>query len=285
MHRAFSHLADGLIVRSLRLRGIRRRLLDHPDGRVHALAVTGRGPLPPVLVLHGLGSCAADEARLIKALVPACRAVYAVDLPGHGHSTPPPDGRIAAGADALAGALGQLTDEPVVVIGNSLGCLAAIRVAQARPDLVAGLFLLAPGGAPMTQDELEAATAIFRHASHADVLHFLDRMFFTTPGVRHAAAWVIRGRALRPGLRVAVQQASTDDLLVPTDLAGLPMPVEVLWGEHERLLPAHGRDFFEAHLPAGSVRTAHGLGHTPQHQDLRFVVAEARRFLERVAAR
>ncbi|MEZ4463478.1 MAG: alpha/beta fold hydrolase [bacterium] len=91
MHRALASLADGLVVRTLRIRGIRRRFIAHAEGRIHALEA-GRGPLPPVLILHGLGSCAADEARLIRALVPRCRAVLALDLPGHGLSTPPPTG-------------------------------------------------------------------------------------------------------------------------------------------------------------------------------------------------
>ena len=54
------------------------------------------------------------------------------------------DANVAALAELLAGE----TAGPVVVVGHSFGCAVALKLAAARPDLVAALVLLDPGGRP-----------------------------------------------------------------------------------------------------------------------------------------
>ena len=277
--RLMADAADGLRQRSLWARGIRTRLVRHAEGRLHVLDVPGVGDLPPVMFLHGLGSCAADEVRTILALRRLCRHVYAADLPAHGRSSPPADGRVTSGLSHLVAGLRAVTDEPVVLVGNSLGGFASVRLAHAAPERVAGLFLLAPGGAPLTVAEMAEVLRAFHGAGQTETLDFLDRTFIKPLWYRQVAALLIRGRAARPALSRAVAGADVDDLLLPEELSGLRIPVRVLWGELERLLPAHGHDFFAAHLPPGSVEVAPGIGHAPQHQNLRYTLGRLETFL------
>ncbi len=73
--------------------------------------------------------------------------IIAVDLPGHGKSDVPADGMRARAIDVmLCEALDALIVTPAVVFGNSLGGLAALRYAVARPERVCGLILNSPGG-------------------------------------------------------------------------------------------------------------------------------------------
>ncbi len=278
--RTLAGTADGLRIRTLDLRGIQRRFVPHPEGRLHVLELPGRGPLPPVLVLHGLGSCATDELPFLKALQQRCRRVFAMDLPAHGRSTAPADGRLMSGLEHLRAGIRAVASEPVVVIGNSLGGFAAVRLAAAEPERVAGLFLLAPGGAPLSEAELSEVLRAFRASNQREVLDFIDRTFVTPLWYRQVAALLIRGRAARPALRRAIQRATTDELLTPEDLRSLRMPVRVLWGEREQLLPRHGQHFFEAHLPPGAVLVAQGIGHAPQHQDLGYAIEKIETFLK-----
>jgi len=46
---------------------------------------------------------------------------------------------------------------------------------------------------------------------------------------------------------------------------GLALPLLLLWGRSERLLPYVGIDYFRAHLPASAqIHEVPGFGHIPQ---------------------
>ena len=48
----------------------------------------------------------------------------------------------------------------------------------------------------------------------------------------------------------------------------LTMPVLLLWGAEERVLPSSGLAFFREHLPAHArVEVVAGVGHSPQVDD------------------
>lgn len=70
----------------------------------------------------------------------------ALDLPGNGHSPPPPDGDYSVRAQAAA--VARLIEErgrgPVHLIGNSLGGAVCTRLAARRPDLIKTLTLVSP---------------------------------------------------------------------------------------------------------------------------------------------
>jgi hypothetical protein len=51
-------------------------------GDVHVIDAQGKGPLPPVILLHGITSRAADFAPLMSRLLKDCRRVVAIDMPG-----------------------------------------------------------------------------------------------------------------------------------------------------------------------------------------------------------
>lgn len=94
----------------------------------------GSGPIELVLV-HGSAQNAHTWDTVALALG---RPLLAVDLPGHGHS----DWRDDFGyrphqlADDLAVVLEELCEEPVVVVGMSLGGSTVSSLASRRPDLV-----------------------------------------------------------------------------------------------------------------------------------------------------
>ncbi|MDL2341645.1 MAG: alpha/beta hydrolase [Patescibacteria group bacterium] len=115
--------------------------------RPYRLAKTyDSGDGPAVVLLHGLGRSARVWQEVIQLLsdqpVP-CRAV-AYDLLGFGASPKP--ARISYTVDDHAAAvIAQLQrlgrSKPVVLVGHSMGCLVAVRVAKLRPDLVQHLVL------------------------------------------------------------------------------------------------------------------------------------------------
>ncbi len=121
------HLLEGFDERVKTARGAKIRWFEAGDG-------------PPLLLVHGFGGAAVNWTEVAPLL--AGRRLLIPDLPGHGASTPLPAPSLAGFADAIAG----IVDEPVGVVGHSLGGVVALRLAERRPELVTGLVLAAPAG-------------------------------------------------------------------------------------------------------------------------------------------
>ncbi len=257
--------ADRALARALRLGDVRSDLVRTAAGNVHVLDAAGSGPLPPLVLLHGLGAGGVHYARLIRRLRPHVRRILAPDLLGHGLSDLLAEGAPPVAVhEALRDALDVVLDEPAVLFGNSLGGLAAIRYAQARPAATLGLVLVSPAGAPMAPGELSAFLDGFDLDSHTAALEFTDRLFHRPHPLRHLLALGIRSRFGATAVRRLLEGATADVLLTPADLARLPMPVSIVWGGADRVLPATHRDFFFAHLPPGAERlTPPSYGHAP----------------------
>ena len=107
----------------------------------------GRGA--PVVMIHGIGggSSLFQYRQNAPAVADAGYRVYAPDLLGFGRSSRPP---IRSTQDLLVAQvtafLEDVVREPAVVVANGLAAAHAIRIAAERPDLVAGLVLIAPTG-------------------------------------------------------------------------------------------------------------------------------------------
>lgn len=242
---------ERLARRVLNAQGLKSRWLMTSVGRIHALDGVGQGPLPPIVMLHGLSANAVSYAGLLRRFVPHTRRVIAPDMPGHGFSDVPAMG--LGREPMLAGlheTLDRLIDEPAIVIGNSMGGLGAIRYALARPDKVRGLVLISPGGAPMPAGELQQFLDTFRIERYTDALNFVDRMFARSPRVlRHALAMGVRDRFAHPEMRRLIDDIRAEDLLKPSDLKALEMPGLFVWGREEWILPRSQFEFFHEHLP------------------------------------
>jgi pyruvate dehydrogenase E2 component (dihydrolipoamide acetyltransferase) len=104
------------------------------------------GAGPAVVLLHGLAGAAVNWVDVAPSLA-ADHRVVALDLPGHGASSPAPRrGGIEAFADAVSAALEQLDAVPAVVAGHSFGAQVGLRLAARRPELLRGLVLVSPSG-------------------------------------------------------------------------------------------------------------------------------------------
>jgi pimeloyl-ACP methyl ester carboxylesterase len=270
-------LTNHLARTSLQLNGYRSHRVGTTAGRVHVLDAAGRGHLPPVALLHGFSSCGAHYLPLLSRLRAQVRRLIAPDLPAHGFSDTPEVINSAVIKEGLIQAMDAVIDEPVVLFGNSLGGAAAVHYALARPEKVRGLILCSPTGAAMTGDELARFLANFDVDSHADALAFVDRLFARPNPLRHAFAWGVRRQFQNPDLKALLASLTPTDLLQPAQLAALRMPVLLMWGRAERILPQSNLDFFRRHLPEHArFEEPEHFGHSPYLDD---AGAVARRIL------
>jgi 4,5:9,10-diseco-3-hydroxy-5,9,17-trioxoandrosta-1(10),2-diene-4-oate hydrolase len=110
------------------------------------LAYDDEGSGPPLVCLHAVAHGARDFETLRRRLR-ATQRVIALDWPGHGNSG---EDSLAPTADRYAALLARFLDalavERPVLLGNSIGGAAALRLAALDPDRVRGLVLVDPGG-------------------------------------------------------------------------------------------------------------------------------------------
>ncbi|MCB9527466.1 MAG: alpha/beta fold hydrolase [Myxococcales bacterium] len=244
--------------------GIGSRTVAGPHGAVHAYDAPGRGPLPPAVLLHGIGSSATAYGGLLAGLLPHVERVVAPDLPGHGFSDPPPAIPAARElADAAVAIVDGFVDEPAIVVGTSLGGALALHYALARPDKVAALVLCSPAGAPPSVDELAELRALFAMESRADAAAFVDRLFAGRPPLRRLIVRAVHDRLRRPIVQAFLGGLDDDAFLTPAEAAALRPPTLLLWGTAEKVLPATALDWFRTHLPSRTrIERPEGWGHS-----------------------
>lgn len=251
---------------SLERSGFASRTVETSVGAVHVYDAPGRGRLPPIVILHGVGSNAVPYARILRRLRRACVRVLAPETPGHGRSAVPADGELTPQTvfAGISEALDQLLSEPAVVFGNSLGGGLALRYGIERPQRVRGLVLSSPAGAPFAPDELPRFLSTFRLSSRAEARAFLDHLYDRTPWYAALLADDLSANFENPALEHFFASVGPDDFATPEQLAALTMPVLLLWGRADTLMPAHHLEFFREHLPAHAViEEPAGYGHSP----------------------
>lgn len=256
-------LSDRLATAVVRMRGHRARWVKTSVGRVHVLDIEGRGKLPPVVVLHGFSAAGAHYFPLLFRLRDHVRRVLAPDMPAHGLSDAPSLLEPSILQTGLFQAIDEAVDGPSMMIGNSMGGLASIRYAVHRPDRVRGLFLISPAGGHSPPDELDHLRRTFALESHREALDFVDRLFHQPNRLRHLYALGVRRKFRRPTMQ-RLLQAMGPEMLSPSHLSSLDMPVRVIWGQSDRILPLSHREFFRAHLPAhAEIEEPYDFGHAP----------------------
>ncbi|AKT43051.1 alpha/beta fold hydrolase [Chondromyces crocatus] len=275
-------LAERLTRRALTARGIRSRFVETSAGRQHMYDAPGEGPLPPLVVIHGISSSAAGFAPVVTRLQRRARRVLVPELPGHGFSWEPRAPlTVETLMDAMTGLLDKELTEPAIVCGNSLGGAVALRYALERPERVRGLVLTSPAGAIMEAAEMESLLAGFRMRSRADGVAFLERLNGRRPWYLPLLAPDIVRQFSRDVIVNLTDAIRPEHNFTPDQLATLQMPILMLWGRGDRLLPASSLAYFRQHLPRHArIEEPADMGHCPHLDNPAKLAATITRFAE-----
>ncbi|MFB2936011.1 alpha/beta fold hydrolase [Aerosakkonemataceae cyanobacterium BLCC-F154] len=117
------------------------------NGNIHILEVDApvESKQLPVVFVHGM-ACSADIWDAQLAYAARTRRAIAIDLRGHGTSTPPADddySPVACATDLLA-VLKVLKLDQIVLVGHSYGACVVLAAAAAKPHAIAQLILVDP---------------------------------------------------------------------------------------------------------------------------------------------
>ena len=212
------------------------------DTGLHA-RVKGSGAATPVVLLHGFGG-GIDDWYDIQPDLARDRPALAYDLPGHGRSVDhPAAGNAGQMAKAILADLEARGIARAHVAGFSMGGAVACLMALRAGGRVASLTLLAPGGfgpeingplllryaAPDDTDELRAAM---------NDMAGPDYEFETKHVASLAALRRIEGQRGRlEAIHSMIAQDGRQGEIPRESLVKLAMPVTVVWGTEDPVLP------------------------------------------------
>ncbi|MEM9169035.1 MAG: alpha/beta fold hydrolase [Pseudomonadota bacterium] len=263
------------------------RFVDVDGARVR---VREEGPAgaPPVLLVHGF----THSLETWDAWADDLKADYRViryDLLGHGLTGPDAQERYAPTQRAafVGAVMDALAIERAVIVGNSLGGLAAWRFAAGAPDRVAALTLVAPGAFPFNGvgDEPApipaAVKAYLMTAPEAGVKASADVIYADDAKVTDARLETMRAMMRREGNGAAFVR-SLEMFTLPDPVAALgaiQAPTLILWGEGDVLLPIDQAERVRDAIPGARLITYPGVGHAPQEEAPAKTLADFRAFL------
>jgi pyruvate dehydrogenase E2 component (dihydrolipoamide acetyltransferase) len=222
---------------------------------VSSLYVAERGAgSKTVVLLHGFGGCHDIWREVTAALAPDIRTL-AYDLPGHGLSLDfPGSGPARTAARAVLADLTARGIGRVHVAGHSMGGAVAALMALAEPDRIASLTLVAPGGVgPEINGPL-----LRRYAAAADRRE-IRACLAAMSGPQSPPPERIVGVLAEPRRRsgqlrklveiAAVMTRDEQQGVIPREqLDTLNMPVMVVWGTDDPVLPVTQADSLPAHF-------------------------------------
>lgn len=165
----------------------RPRTLKGETALAHFDSVTGTTGEPAVVLIHGSLARSEDWENIFPRLATRYRTI-AYDQRGHGRSGRAPDYSLRAFADDALRIQRAVVKGPAVIIGASLGALAALAIAAEEPEGVAGIVLedppLAYGGAWDAARYAPLRTALDRRDDERAFLKVVDRWPLPSPGPR-----------------------------------------------------------------------------------------------------
>lgn len=229
---------------------------------LHAVVIGDLRRAPPLVLLHGFGCGAFVWKKVMAGLGPAV-PVIAYDMPGHAGSLTA-DG--VGGAGKMAKVIRNDLDLRGVtafhVAGHSLGGATAALLALREQKRVLSATLLAPGGfGPAINHRLLAHYA--RAETHLDLIWALEGMSGFNAKIDDDLVDAMLAIRHLDGAQEALERVFEAITLVapsgerlqgelPLDaLAALPMPIRVVWGGEDCVLPSWQAD----RLPKNIART------------------------------
>lgn len=217
----------------------------------------------PVVLVHGLGGRSEDWANLMPQLVRDHHRVYALDLPGYGRSDWPT--RATYSIPELTSAVEAFLDdrhlEQTDLAGWSMGGWIAMRVALDQPQRIRRLVILDSAG---TRFSLTWDTSLFEPDT-ATKLTALDNLLM--PGAApHVPGFIQRDIFRFVGKHGWVVKRNMDSMLTGADLldgqlGSLKMPMLIVWGKEDHLIPVSVGKRIHTAVPQSEFVVVDGCGH------------------------
>jgi alpha-beta hydrolase superfamily lysophospholipase len=254
---------------------------EHAEGRLPRSGLywqtwaSGEPVRAVVVLVHGGHEHGGRYAHVAERLLTSGYQLYAVDHPGHGRS-PGTRGNIGSMAAAVAGVdeLARLAQSrhpglPTFLYGHSMGGLIALEYLTGSPVQLNGAVISAPLLDTSTAKpvQVKVAGVLSRLAPNLGVVRLDAEAVSRDPEVVRAYRTDPLNYMGRLRARTGAEILNSVRTLGPR-VAKLRLPLYVLQGTADRLVPPAATDWLEQHasMPDLTVRRLEGLFHEPHNE-------------------
>lgn len=270
------------------------QFVDLGNGLTVHLRDTGPRGAPVLVLIHGSNASLHTWEPWAQRLAPRYRIIR-MDLPGHGLTGPSPtrDYTPAGYVDVVERIRAKLGVDHIVLAGNSMGGGVAWHYALQHPGHVRALVLIDSVGQPEPGNSKpplafriarmpvlrEIAAAITPRRLIADSLPGV----FGDPRLADAAMIDRYWELLRyPGNRTATLDrfARAPDSATEAQLAALRLPVLILWGAKDQLIPRASGAWLHARIAGSKLIVYPATGHLPMEERPDESAHDVARFVE-----
>ena len=256
-----------------------------------------------VLLIHGFGANT-EHWRFNQPVLAELVPTYAIDLLGFGRSDQPrarlkdeaeQEGSVHYGFDLwgqqVADFCREVIGRPVLLVGNSIGGVVALRAAQLLQDQCRGVVLIDCAQRLMDDKQLAKqpawmawirpllkamvrhrwlSTALFRNAARPGVIRsVLKQAYPSGNNIDNALVELLYQPTQRDGAAEAFRGFINlfDDHLAPDLMNNLSAPVHLIWGEKDPWEPlAEAQRWANSLSCVQSITVIPGAGHCPHDE-------------------
>lgn len=279
------------------------------DGPVHYLDHGGPQDAPMIVCVHGLGGSHANWSALAPLLTSDYR-VLAPDLAGFGLTVGGPrSSTVPANRRLLDQFITQVSDAPVILMGNSMGGLISAMEAAKRPALVSHLVLVNPAlpipvSWPDPKVTAIAAELLLpprarqrlaqRRGPKSTEQLAMDLLALVCADPSRVPPEVVEEHKVLARRRVDDRHANRDLMIAAKSLqpflgAGrrrfnamlrtIQAPVLLMHGDKDRLVNIRAARKAAANNPTWHFTVARGVGHVPQLEAPQWTAEQVRTWL------
>src|ERR1700754_2720698 len=237
--------------------------VETPDAEIDEAVAAFQRDFVPAVLIHGFGGDL-NAWMFNHAELAAHRAVWALDLPGHGESGKAVDtGSVEELADAVLAFLDDRGIERAHLVGHSLGSLVAMTIAAQAPARVASLALISGAGLgeEINREYIEGFVA----GSNRNQLKPHMLKLFADPALvtRQMVEDIVKYKRLE-GVPEALQKIAAQAFAGGLQqrsyrdrLGTLPRAL-VIWGKQDQIIPAQHAEGLPGDI---RVHVLEGKGH------------------------
>ena len=236
--------------------------------RSHQIQYTVLGQGTPLLLVHGFGASIDHWRQNIPVLATAGYQVFALDLLGFGASAKPAlDYTVELWEELLVDFWAEKIQQPMVIVGNSIGGLLSLMVAAHHPAKVRGAVVInCAGGLNHRPEELNlplrlvmglftklvsspaTGNFIFNQIRQKHrIRNTLKQVYYTQEAITEELVDLLYTPSCDPG----AQQVFASVLTAPPGdspgelLPHIQCPLLVLWGEQDPWTPIAGAKIYQ----------------------------------------
>jgi pimeloyl-ACP methyl ester carboxylesterase len=246
----------------LRLSGVRSAHVQAGPWRLHYLEA---GAGPPLVLVHGLSSSAMQDWGRLVAPLSRRFHVFAPDLPGFGESERPAAAAysIPMQVEAVHAFMQAVGVSRARVAGLSMGGWIACRLAGEHPESVERLVAVDAAG--MRPDGPTIPAEVLLPRDEEGVRRLVAAVRHNAPVPPSFVARDILARRLRDEwiVRRALESMRAGRDWLNGTLGRADMPVLVVWGKQDALIPVAYAAELAAEFPHAELTVLDGCGHVP----------------------